>query len=193
MLQTPAPLLRGGFRGHPATRLQTRVDSAFFDGRNPLSDTTDVTSDVSDVADDAGTATATKRRRGGTGLSAMLLPELQSLAASLGISGTARMRKGELITAISERQGGGAAEAAEGTARAPRTRSNAAETRAAGARGRAAGGRRRRRRRPSADQAPTTQAARAAGCRSRRLRPFRPRQPRRSSPRRATTQPSGER
>jgi len=71
-----------------------------------LSDTTDVTSGVSDVADDAGTATATKRRRGGTGLSAMLLPELQSLAASLGISGTARMRKGELIAAISERQGG---------------------------------------------------------------------------------------
>ena len=37
----------------------------------------------------------------------MLLPELQSLAASLGISGTARMRKGELISAITERQGGG--------------------------------------------------------------------------------------
>ncbi|MCM4076840.1 transcription termination factor Rho [Paractinoplanes hotanensis] len=75
-----------------------------------MSDTTDVTSGVSDVADaGAGTtATATKRRRGGTGLSAMLLPELQSLAASLGISGTARMRKGELITAITERQGGGA-------------------------------------------------------------------------------------
>jgi len=72
-----------------------------------LSDTTDVTSGVSDVADDGTiTATATKRRRGGTGLSAMLLPELQSLAASLGISGTARMRKGELITAITERQNG---------------------------------------------------------------------------------------
>jgi transcription termination factor Rho len=86
-----------------------------------LSDTTDVTSGVSDVADGAGTtATATKRRRGGTGLSAMLLPELQSLAASLGISGTARMRKGELITAITERQSGGAP-AAEA---APRPRSS---------------------------------------------------------------------
>ncbi|GID25559.1 transcription termination factor Rho [Paractinoplanes brasiliensis] len=75
-----------------------------------MSDTTDVTSGVSDVADAGAstTATATKRRRGGTGLSAMLLPELQSLAASLGISGTARMRKGELITAITERQSGGA-------------------------------------------------------------------------------------
>ncbi|WKU08147.1 transcription termination factor Rho [Micromonospora sp. HUAS LYJ1] len=74
-----------------------------------MSDTTDVTSDVSNVAGDATTAAPTRRRRSGTGLSAMLLPELQSLAASLGISGTARMRKGELISAISERQQGGAA------------------------------------------------------------------------------------
>ncbi|MFK3984890.1 transcription termination factor Rho [Micromonospora sp. NPDC050397] len=73
-----------------------------------MSDTTDVTSDVSNVAGEA-TAGPVRRRRTGTGLSAMLLPELQSLAASLGISGTARMRKGELISAISERQGGAAA------------------------------------------------------------------------------------
>ncbi|MEU4619049.1 transcription termination factor Rho [Actinoplanes sp. NPDC023801] len=87
-----------------------------------MSDTTDVTSGVSDVADGAGTtATATKRRRGGTGLSAMLLPELQSLAASLGISGTARMRKGELIAAITERQSGGAPAATAETAPRPRT------------------------------------------------------------------------
>ncbi|HEY8533556.1 MAG TPA: transcription termination factor Rho [Micromonospora sp.] len=78
-----------------------------------MSDTTDVTSDVSNVAD-ATTTAPTRRRRSGTGLSAMLLPELQSLAASLGISGTARMRKGELIAAIMERQ------AAAGTPR-PRT------------------------------------------------------------------------
>ncbi|WP_433529690.1 transcription termination factor Rho [Micromonospora sp. CA-263727] len=73
-----------------------------------MSDTTDVTSDVSNVAGDATTAAPARRRRSGTGLSAMLLPELQSLAASLGISGTARMRKGELISAITERQGGAA-------------------------------------------------------------------------------------
>ncbi|WFE30245.1 transcription termination factor Rho [Solwaraspora sp. WMMD791] len=73
-----------------------------------MSDTTDVTSDVSNVADDT-TAAPARRRRSGTGLSAMLLPELQSLAASLGISGTARMRKSELIAAISERQAGGGA------------------------------------------------------------------------------------
>jgi len=29
VLQTPAPQLRSGFRGHPATRLQTRVDLVF--------------------------------------------------------------------------------------------------------------------------------------------------------------------
>ncbi|RSM56630.1 transcription termination factor Rho [Actinoplanes sp. ATCC 53533] len=88
-----------------------------------MSDTTDVTSGVSDVADDgATTAAVTKRRRGGTGLSAMLLPELQSLAASLGISGTARMRKGELITAISERQNGGAPAAPAKATSTPRPR-----------------------------------------------------------------------
>jgi transcription termination factor Rho len=36
----------------------------------------------------------------------MVLPELQALASSLGISGTARMRKGQLIEAITARQGG---------------------------------------------------------------------------------------
>jgi transcription termination factor Rho len=62
----------------------------------------------------------------------MLLPELQSLAASLGISGTARMRKGELITAISERQGGGTAPAPAATTtttgRSTRSRSNGTAT-----------------------------------------------------------------
>jgi transcription termination factor Rho len=122
--KTPAPLVRSGFRGHPATKLQTRVFSALNEGRNPLSDTTDVTSGVSDVADDgASTAGTARRRRSGTGLAAMLLPELQSLAASLGISGTARMRKGELITAISDKQGGGAATG--GTSRAAKATNGA--------------------------------------------------------------------
>jgi transcription termination factor Rho len=55
------------------------------------------------------------RDKGGAGpLPAMLLPELQRLAQSLGITGTGRMRKGQLIAAIEERQqgGGGAAGAA---------------------------------------------------------------------------------
>ncbi len=72
-----------------------------------MSDTTDVTSDVSDVSAPEETAGASRRRRAGSGLTAMVLPELQTMATSLGISGTARMRKGELIEAIQQAQGGG--------------------------------------------------------------------------------------
>ncbi|NUO55721.1 MAG: transcription termination factor Rho [Hamadaea sp.] len=86
-----------------------------------MSDTTDTTSDVSTVADDASAGTA-RRRRSGSGLTAMLLPELQSMAASLGISGTARMRKGELISAIQERQAGTPRPRAEVAATAGNTR-----------------------------------------------------------------------
>ncbi|MEV5242719.1 transcription termination factor Rho [Streptomyces cinnamoneus] len=58
-----------------------------------------------------GAATAPKRRRSGTGLDAMVLAELQQLASGLGIKGTARMRKGQLIEVIKERQAGSAAPA----------------------------------------------------------------------------------
>lgn len=58
-----------------------------------------------------GAATAPKRRRSGTGLDAMVLAELQQLASGLGIKGTARMRKGQLIEVIKEKQAGGAAAA----------------------------------------------------------------------------------
>jgi transcription termination factor Rho len=71
-----------------------------------LSDTTDVTSDVTNVTTPEETAGASRRRRTGSGLTSMLLPELQAMATSLGISGIARMRKGELIAAIQERNGG---------------------------------------------------------------------------------------
>ena len=74
-----------------------------------MSDTIDVTPEVANQAADAP-----GRRRGGTGLSAMLLSELQSLAGSLGITGTGRMRKNDLIAAIRERQG--AASASRGRA-----------------------------------------------------------------------------
>jgi transcription termination factor Rho len=57
----------------------------------------------------SGALTTGASRRGGTGLSAMLLPELQRLAQSMGIMGTGRMRKGQVIAAIEERQGGGTA------------------------------------------------------------------------------------
>jgi transcription termination factor Rho len=55
----------------------------------------------------AGGAPATKSRsRGGTGLSSLLMPELQRLAQTMGIPGAGRMRKGQLVEAIEARQGG---------------------------------------------------------------------------------------
>ncbi|MEU8348145.1 MULTISPECIES: transcription termination factor Rho [unclassified Streptomyces] len=54
-------------------------------------------------------SSAPKRRRSGTGLEGMVLAELQQVASSLGIKGTARMRKSQLIDVIKEKQAGGAA------------------------------------------------------------------------------------
>ena len=56
------------------------------------------------------------------GLSAMKLDELKAVASSMGIKGTAKMRKSDLVEAIRNRQsGGGAAETAAASAR-PATR-----------------------------------------------------------------------
>jgi transcription termination factor Rho len=54
----------------------------------------------------SSTAAPAPRKRGG--LTGMVLAELRQLAAELNISGTAGMRKGDLIAAIREAQGGGA-------------------------------------------------------------------------------------
>jgi transcription termination factor Rho len=59
-------------------------------------------------------AAETPRRRRGSGLSAMLLPELKQLAGGLGIKGAGTMRKGQLIEAIQAAQGGGASPSAPG-------------------------------------------------------------------------------
>ncbi|MFB7912873.1 transcription termination factor Rho [Streptomyces sp. NPDC056061] len=81
-----------------------------------MSDTTDlmgVTADKSvdsaAPAEGAATGTTTRRRRSGTGLEGMVLAELQQVASGLGIKGTARMRKGQLIEVIKEAQAGNAA------------------------------------------------------------------------------------
>ncbi|MBB3085947.1 transcription termination factor Rho [Geodermatophilus sabuli] len=82
-----------------------------------MSETTDlVAAPQSAGTDEASAASGTtgRTRRRGSGLSGMLLPELQRLAAELGISGTGRMRKGDLVAAISARQVGG-----EGAGNAP--------------------------------------------------------------------------
>jgi len=83
------------------------------------------------VSDTTTESPATAPAGRAKGLSSMLLPELQAYAVSLGITGTARMRKGQLVEAIQEKNSGGAAKA-EPAAAAParttarRTRSNTA-------------------------------------------------------------------
>jgi transcription termination factor Rho len=81
-----------------------------------------------DADSGAGESTATtpaRKRRAGGGLSAMLLPELQSLAGELGISGTAKLRKGELIDAIKAAQGGGGSNGGTRSARSAEKTSEA--------------------------------------------------------------------
>src|SRR5512139_3756451 len=126
--------------------------------------------------DAAAPATAKPRRRA-AGLSGMVLSELQAMAAELGISGTARMRKGQLIEAIKERQGGGtdggrpAGQQAAGNAPAEETRpaepAAPAEQRGGAAEpgrdeGRADGGQRRERR-PDRQQGDRQQGDRQQG------------------------------
>ena len=95
-----------------------------------MSDTTTVLDAPTAGAPQDSTSTTAKPRKRAAGLSGMVLAELQSVAGELGISGTARMRKGQLIEAIKERQdGGGGDSAAQG--RATRTRSAAADPAAA--------------------------------------------------------------
>ncbi|MGW3105836.1 transcription termination factor Rho [Streptomyces sp. NPDC001100] len=68
---------------------------------------------------------AGSRRRRGTGLDGMVLAELQQVASGLGIRGTARMRKSQLIEVIKEAQAGGAP---SGGAGAPAKAETATET-----------------------------------------------------------------
>ncbi|MGR6923325.1 transcription termination factor Rho [[Actinomadura] parvosata] len=82
-----------------------------------MSDTTELLSDASGAEPASGdtptrAAAKPRARRSGTGLSAKVLPELQKMAAELGISGTGRMRKSQLIAAIQEKQGGGSGDGA---------------------------------------------------------------------------------
>jgi transcription termination factor Rho len=80
-----------------------------------VSDTTDLMGVGPEAAASAESPAAPKRRRTGTGLNGMVLAELQQIASGLKITGTARMRKSQLIEAIREKQGG---DAPSGTAEA---------------------------------------------------------------------------
>lgn len=74
-----------------------------------MSDTTDLMGATDAPAAGAATGTTPRRRRSGTGLEGMVLAELQQVASGLGIRGTARMRKSQLIEVIKEAQAGGSA------------------------------------------------------------------------------------
>ncbi|HLV71568.1 MAG TPA: transcription termination factor Rho [Vulgatibacteraceae bacterium] len=106
-----------------------------------MSESSELLTDASSTgpadAAQAGAEPATpRRRRSGTGLSAMVLPELKALASSLGITGVTGMRKSQLIAAIQEKQGGqeqGSAggeqgAAAEAKTERPRRRTAAAKS-----------------------------------------------------------------
>ncbi|MEW2630972.1 transcription termination factor Rho [Streptomyces sp. NPDC048389] len=90
-----------------------------------MSDTTDLMGvgadnnvDNAAPAEGAASGTTSRRRRSGTGLDGMVLAELQQVASGLGIRGTARMRKSQLIEVIKEAQAAGtspAKSAEEGT------------------------------------------------------------------------------
>lgn len=93
-----------------------------------MSDTTDLMGAADTNVDTSAPAAgaATKRRRSGTGLDGMVLAELQQVASGLGIRGTARMRKGQLIEVIKETQAGSSAPKA--AASAPAASADSAET-----------------------------------------------------------------
>ncbi|MFD0273282.1 transcription termination factor Rho [Kitasatospora sp. NPDC127111] len=97
-----------------------------------MSDTTDLMgarpdAEASDAAA-APAAPARRRRTAAAGLDGLVLAELQKLASTLGISGTGRLRKSQLIEAIKEKSGGDpllAAGGATATAPAPAKRTAA--------------------------------------------------------------------
>ena len=76
-----------------------------------VSDTTELLSGAAPASEDppiGQPAAASPRSSGRSGgdLSKLLVSDLQRLAQELGISGTGRMRKGDLVAAITERTGG---------------------------------------------------------------------------------------
>ncbi len=74
----------------------------------------------------ANGADETVKRAGS--LSTMKLAELQGLAGSLGLTGTAKMRKGDLVTAIRGRQSGASSKAGSTSADTTQTGSSSADT-----------------------------------------------------------------
>ncbi|MDQ6739810.1 MAG: Rho termination factor N-terminal domain-containing protein, partial [Actinomycetota bacterium] len=66
-----------------------------------MTDTTNLTAGLSDTVNSADAAPAKS-----SGLAGLKLAQLQALAGQLGITGGSRMRKGDLVSAISDHQRG---------------------------------------------------------------------------------------
>ena len=62
--------------------------------------------DIAEVTSAAPEEAGAGRKRKGSGLDGMVLPELKQVASTLGIKGTGAMRKSQLIEAIRSAQGG---------------------------------------------------------------------------------------
>jgi transcription termination factor Rho len=90
-----------------------------------VSDSTDLAESRTTDADQAAATTESsapaRRRKSEGGLSGMVLADLQAMASGLGITGTGRMRKSQLIEAIQERQGGGGSAPSAGGRRAAKS------------------------------------------------------------------------
>jgi transcription termination factor Rho len=71
-------------------------------GRIPVTDTTQLATSPAS----AGESNGDTGGRGGS-LTALRLPQLQAIASDLGLSGTAKMRKSDLVAAITARRSGG--------------------------------------------------------------------------------------
>jgi len=78
-----------------------------------VTDTTEI------AAPDADARAATEPGARRAGLTALRLPQLQALAVELGVAGTARMRKSELLDVIRAAQGSGQGQGRSGAASAP--------------------------------------------------------------------------
>src|ERR1700760_3436991 len=94
-----------------------------------VSDTTEVLSGAASAseespighpaADPAGAAPRSSSRSGAGDLSKLLVSDLQRIAQELRISGTGRMRKGDLVAAIQEGTGGGRSSARSASSGGP--------------------------------------------------------------------------
>src|SRR3954452_19804734 len=76
-----------------------RAQAAHTEEEISLTDTTDL---LENPEQDAPAAKTRRRATSGGGLSSLVLAELQSLAGDLGTTGTAKMRKSQLIEAIQQ-------------------------------------------------------------------------------------------